>query len=63
MKTMTRRGMVAAIGVAGAGVCVCGMNEGCATFTKKGKTPAKMASGPAVPNQGFFELRSCWKAR
>jgi len=40
MKKMTRRGLVAALGAAGAGVCVCGMNEGCATFTKKGKTPA-----------------------
>ena len=40
MKKMTRRGVVATRGVAGAGICVCGMNEGCATFTKKGRTPA-----------------------
>ncbi|MDX9866348.1 MAG: Rieske 2Fe-2S domain-containing protein [Kiritimatiellia bacterium] len=40
MNKMTRRDVVAAIGVAGTGVCVCGMNQGCATFTKKGKTPA-----------------------
>ena len=40
MTKMTRRGVVTALGVAGAGVCLCGMNEGCATFTKKGKTPA-----------------------
>ena len=40
MKKMTRRGMVTALGAAGAGTCVCGLNGGCATFTKKGKTPA-----------------------
>jgi Rieske Fe-S protein len=40
MKKMTRRGVVAALGAAGAGTCVCGLNGGCATFTKKGKTPA-----------------------
>jgi len=40
--------MVAAIGVAGAGVCVCGMNEGCATFTKKGKTPAITAEAYVI---------------
>lgn len=45
---MTRRGMVAAIGVVGAGVCVCGMNEGCATFTKKGKTPAIAAEAYVI---------------
>jgi len=39
MKKMTRRGVVAALGAAGAGTCVCGLNGGCATFTKKGKTP------------------------
>ena len=39
MKRMTRRGVVAALGAAGAGTCVCGLNGGCATFTKKGQTP------------------------
>lgn len=39
MKNITRRNMVAAIGAAGAGTCVCGMNSGCATFSKVGKTP------------------------
>lgn len=48
MNKMTRRGMVAAIGVAGAGVCVCGMNEGCATFTKKGKTPVIAAEAYVI---------------
>lgn len=48
MNKMTRRGMVAAIGVAGAGVCVCGMSEGCATFTKKGKTPAIAAEAYVI---------------
>jgi len=48
MKKMTRRGMVAAIGAAGAGVCVCGMNEGCATFTKRGRTPAMVAAAFAI---------------
>ena len=37
---MTRRGMVAAIGTAGAGTCVCGLGGGCATFSKVGDTPA-----------------------
>ncbi len=48
MKKMTRRGMVAAIGVAGAGICVCGLNEGCATFTKKGNTPAIAAEAYVI---------------
>lgn len=40
MKPITRRKAVATIGLASAGVCVCGLNGGCATFTKKGKTEA-----------------------
>ncbi len=39
MKKITRRGIVAAIGVGGAGVCVCGMKNGCSSITKVGKTP------------------------
>ena len=39
MKNITRRDIVAAIGTAGAGVCVCGMNSGCSTFSKVGDTP------------------------
>jgi len=48
MKKVTRRSLVAALGVAGAGVCVCGMNEGCATFTKKGRTPAMDAAAYVI---------------
>ena len=48
MKKVTRRSLVAALGVAGAGVCVCGMNEGCATFTKKGRTPAMAAEAYVI---------------
>ena len=48
MKHMTRRNMVAAIGMAGAGICVCGLNEGCATFTKKGTTPAIAAEAVVI---------------
>ncbi len=40
MKKITRRNMVAAIGTVGAGTCICGMNSGCSSFTKVGKTPA-----------------------
>ena len=40
--------MVTAISAAGAGVCVCGMNEGCATFTKKSKTPASAAEAYVI---------------
>ena len=40
MKNLTRRRMVTAIGTAGAGTCVCGLNSGCSTFSKKGNTPA-----------------------
>ena len=39
MKKVTRRSVFAALGAAGAGACVCGLNGGCATFTKKGQTP------------------------
>ena len=39
MKTMTRRNVVAAMGAAGAGTCLCGLNGGCATFSKVGATP------------------------
>ena len=48
MKKMTRRGMVAAIGAAGAGTCVCGLGGGCATFSKVGSTPAVAADAYAV---------------
>ena len=48
MKKMTRRDMVAAIGAAGAGTCVCGLGGGCATFTKVGNTPAIAAEAYAV---------------
>ena len=40
MEKVSRRSMFAAIGAAGAGICACIMSEGCATFTKKGRTPA-----------------------
>lgn len=45
---MTRRDVVTAIGLAGTGACVCGMNQGCATFTKKGKTPAIAAEAYVI---------------
>lgn len=38
MKPISRRRVVAAIGAAGAGTCVCGLNGGCASFSKVGKT-------------------------
>lgn len=38
MKRVTRRSVVAAIGAAGTGACVCGLKRGCATFSKKGNT-------------------------
>lgn len=53
MKKMTRRGVVATLGVAGAGICVCGMNEGCATFTKKGRTPAMEVAAYVIVRQLF----------
>lgn len=51
MKKMTRRGVVAALGAAGAGTCVCGLNGGCATFTKKGKTPAIAAEAYVIEDR------------
>jgi len=48
MDKMTRRDVVTAIGLAGTGACVCGMNQGCATFTKKGKTPAIAAEAYVI---------------
>ena len=45
---MTRRGLVAAIGAAGAGACVCGLGGGCATFSKVGHTPAIAADAYAI---------------
>lgn len=51
MKEMTRRGVVAALGAAGAGTCVCGLNGGCATFTKKGKTPAIAAEAYVIEDR------------
>ncbi len=48
MKKVTRRGVVAAIGAAGAGACVCGMGAGCATFTKTGKTSALAAEAYVI---------------
>ncbi len=38
MKRLTRRSLVVAAAAASTGLCVCGLNEGCATLTKKGKT-------------------------
>ncbi len=40
MKKITRRNMVATLGAAGVGTCVCGLGGGCATFSKVGTTPA-----------------------
>ena len=48
MNNITRRSLVTAIGAAGAGTCVCGMGGGCATFTKKGKTPAIAAEAYVI---------------
>lgn len=48
MTQITRRNMIAAIGAAGAGTCMCGMNSGCATFTKVGKTEALAADAYSV---------------
>lgn len=48
MDKMTRRDVVTAIGLAGTGACVCGMNQGCATFTKKGKTLAIAAEAYVI---------------
>jgi Rieske Fe-S protein len=48
MKKVTRRSLVAAIGAVGAGTCVCGLNGGCATFSKVGQTPAITAGAYAV---------------
>jgi len=48
MKEMTRRDVVAAIGAAGAGTCVCGLGGGCATFSRVGKTPAIAADAYVI---------------
>ena len=50
MKKITRRGVVAAIGVAGAGACMCGMKSGCSSITKVGKTPLASAGSYMVEN-------------
>ncbi|MCX7046042.1 MAG: Rieske 2Fe-2S domain-containing protein [Candidatus Sumerlaeota bacterium] len=55
MKKVTRRSMLVAIGAAGAGACVCGLGGGCATFTKKGKTPA-LAAGAYVIEGGAVRM-------
>jgi len=39
---------VAAIGTAGAGTCMCGINSGCSSFSKVGKTPAIPAGAYVV---------------
>lgn len=48
MGKITRRNMVAAIGTAGAGTCVCGINSGCSSFTKVGKTASISTDAYAV---------------
>lgn len=48
MKRVTRRSVVAAIGAAGTGACVCGLNGGCSTFSKKGNTPEIDAAAYSV---------------
>ncbi len=51
MKKLTRRSVVAGMGMAGAGLCVCGLNAGCATFSKVGATPALAADAYVVGSQ------------
>lgn len=51
MKQVTRRTALAAIGSAGAGACMCGLEAGCATFTKVGKTPAIASEAYAVEDR------------
>ncbi len=48
MKRITRRTALAAIGTGGAGTCLCGLSGGCATFTKKGRTPPIAATAYTV---------------
>jgi Rieske Fe-S protein len=48
MQNVTRRGIVAAMGAAGAGTCLCGVNSGCATFSKVGDTPPIAAGAYAI---------------
>ena len=48
MTRVTRRSVVAALGAAGAGTCVCGLGGGCATFSKVGATPALAADAYAI---------------
>ena len=55
MKKVTRRSMLVAIGAAGVGACVCGLGGSCATFTKKGKTPA-LAAGAYVIEGGAVRV-------
>ncbi len=58
MKKVTRRGVVAAIGAAGAATCVCGTQSGCSSFTKVGQTPL-IPEGAAVAAEGrlIIDLR------
>lgn len=55
MRNVTRRQAVVAMGAVGAGACVCGLGEGCATFTKKGKTPPLAAEAYEV-RQGAVRI-------
>ncbi len=46
--------MVAAIGTAGAGSCVCGLGGGCATFSKVGDTPAIAAEAYTIEGKSLM---------
>jgi len=54
MKKITRRGVIAALGAAGAGTCVCGAGGGCSTFSKVGDTPAIAAEAYTVEGKSLM---------
>lgn len=53
MEKMTRRGMVAAIGAAGVGSCICTTGCGCATFSKVGRTEAIAAEAYRIEDNAL----------
>lgn len=56
MKQTTRRAALTAIAAGGAGTCLCGLNGGCSTFTKKGKTPLIPAEAYTVEDGALIVM-------
>lgn len=51
MKTVSRRQAMTALSAAGAGTCLCSLNAGCATFSKKGNAPEITKEAYVIENK------------